>query len=71
MNLVYGISRWTNASRAGARHIDDGRGRPLCGGRGRKVLSWEKDQGEPTCKVCLSIHLSWVTHRNMMPQFKD
>lgn len=37
MKLVYGISRWTNPSRPSARHIDNGEGKPLCGGRGRKV----------------------------------
>lgn len=56
MNLVYGISRWTNANRTGARHIDDGHGLPVCGGRGRKVLSWEKDTGTPTCKQCWRMH---------------
>jgi hypothetical protein len=32
MKVVYGISRWSNASRAAARHIDNGEGKPLCGG---------------------------------------
>ena len=55
MNLVYGISRWTNASRAGARHIDSGSRKPLCGSK-RKVLSWEDDTGDPTCRVCIRIY---------------
>jgi 8-oxo-dGTP diphosphatase len=52
MKLVYGISPWTNASRAGARHIDNGSGRPLCGGNGRLPFTWEKEEGTPTCKKC-------------------
>lgn len=52
MKLVYGISRWTNPSRASARHIDNSFGEPLCGSK-RKVSSWEKEEGEPTCKVCI------------------
>lgn len=53
MNLVYGISRWTNPSRASARHIDNGSGKPLCESN-RKVSSWEKEQGQPTCKACIN-----------------
>lgn len=55
MRLVYGISKWTNASRAGARHIDNGFGKPLCGGNSRKVSSWEKEEGEPTCQRCMRL----------------
>ena len=54
MNLVYGISRWTNPSRASARHIDNSFGEPLCGGNNRKALTWETEQGEPTCKRCVA-----------------
>ena len=53
MKLVYGISRWTNASRAGARHIDNSFGEPLCGSK-RKVFSWEAEEGEPTCQKCIA-----------------
>jgi hypothetical protein len=53
MDLVYGISRWTNPNRASARHIDNSFGEPLCGDK-RKVLSWEHEQGEPTCKKCIT-----------------
>ena len=53
MNLVYGISRRTNASRA-IRHIDNTIGTPLCGSK-RKILLWEADEeGEPTCKKCIA-----------------
>ena len=55
MKVVYGISRWTNASRSGARHIDDGLGKPLCGGNGRKTFTWEIEKGEPTCAKCAHI----------------
>jgi ppGpp synthetase/RelA/SpoT-type nucleotidyltranferase len=54
MKIVYGISRWTNASKPSARHIDNGKGKPLCGDK-RKVFSWEKDEGEPTCQKCISM----------------
>jgi hypothetical protein len=53
MKLVYGISRWTNPSRASARHIDDSFGTPLCGSK-RKVFTWEHENGEPTCKRCIA-----------------
>lgn len=55
MKLVYGISRWTNSSRPSARHIDNSEGYPLCGGNGRKAFSWEREEGEPTCKKCVSL----------------
>jgi len=58
MKLVYGISRWTNASRAGARHIDDSFGKPLCKDK-RKVSSWETEEGEPTCKKCIAKYKCW------------
>jgi len=60
MKLVYGISRWTNPYRASARHIDNGEGRPLCNS-GRKVFTWQPDEGEPTCKRCISINKSRPT----------
>lgn len=54
MKLVYGISRWTNPSRASARHIDNSFGEPLCGGNSRKAFAWEKEEGKPTCKKCMA-----------------
>ena len=54
MKLVYGISKWTNPSRASARHIDNSFGKPLCGGNGRKAFAWEKEEGEPSCKKCIA-----------------
>jgi len=60
--IVYGISRWTNASRASARHIDRGDGKPLCKSK-RKVSCWETESGEPTCNRCITIYdkLKFVT----------
>jgi hypothetical protein len=55
MKVVYGISRWSNPNRAAARHIDNGEGKPLCGGMGRKAISWERDEDEPTCKRCIRL----------------
>jgi len=59
MDLVYGISKWTNPSRPAARHIDNSFGEPLCGGNNRKAFTWEKEQGEPTCKKCISKYKCW------------
>ena len=55
MKLVYAISRWTNPKRPTARHIDNGEGKPLCGGNRREPLLWEHEEGEPTCKICLDL----------------
>jgi hypothetical protein len=55
MKLVYAISRWSNPNRAAALHIDNGEGKPLCGGAGRKAFSWEREEGEPTCKRCVRL----------------
>jgi hypothetical protein len=54
MKIVYGISRWTNASRASARHIDNGQGRPLCNDK-RKVFTWERENGIPSCQKCIRL----------------
>jgi len=51
MNLVYGVSRWTNPHKASARHIDDGTGEPLC--RSGRKCTWMKEVGEPTCRTCI------------------
>lgn len=55
LDCVYGISRWTNPSRASARHIDNGKGLPLCGGNGRKAFCWEHERSIPTCKKCIRL----------------
>jgi hypothetical protein len=54
MKLVYGISRWTNPSRASARHIDRDDGKPLC--NDKRKCTWETESGEPTCLKCISIY---------------
>lgn len=56
MKLIYGVSKWTNASRPRARHIDNGDGLPLCGEQ-RKGTSWVLEDGnlsDVTCKKCIS-----------------
>lgn len=50
MRLVYGISRWTNPSRASARHINKD-GKPLCGNK--RKCTWEIEEGKPTCQYCI------------------
>lgn len=52
MKLVYAIPKRTNSKRPAARHIDDGKGKPLCGGNGRQPFFWAPEEGEPTCKIC-------------------
>ena len=52
MKLVYAVSQWTNSKRPAARHLDNGEGKPLCGGNGRQPLLWAIEEGEPTCKIC-------------------
>jgi hypothetical protein len=57
MKLVYAIGQWTNSNRLTARHIDNGEGKPLCGGNGREPLFWAPEEGEPTCKICMDLAL--------------
>jgi len=59
VKLVYSVSRYTSASRSNIRHIDNGKGRPLCGGTG-KERSWVRADTEEykncnisICKKCL------------------
>lgn len=53
MEVIYGISRWSNPSRSAARHINNGFGGPLCGHWGKRVFSIEREEGEPTCQRCI------------------
>jgi hypothetical protein len=57
MKLVYAVSQQTEAKRPNARHIDNGVGKPLCGGNGREPFFWAPEQGEPTCTICLDLAL--------------
>ena len=57
MKLVYAISQRKNSKRPVARHIDNGKGKPLCGGTGREPLIWAPEEGEPTCKICMDLAL--------------
>lgn len=61
MKLVYAVSRWANPKRPAARHIDNGEGKPLCGGNGREPFFWAPEEGEPTCKICLDIAMMTQT----------
>jgi len=56
MRVIYPITRWTNASRATARHIPDSSNRPLCGNKRMKhIAGYEAENGEPTCKACIRL----------------
>jgi hypothetical protein len=55
MKLVYAVSQQSNPKQPAARHADDGRGRPLCGGNGREPFFWALEEGEPTCKICTDL----------------
>jgi hypothetical protein len=57
MKLVYAVSQKTKTKRPDTRHIDNGEGRPLCGGNGREPLFWAPEEGEPTCKICMDLAL--------------
>ena len=55
MKLVYAVSQRTNFGRPTARHIDNGKGKPLCGGNGREPFFWAPEEGEPTCRICMDL----------------
>ena len=55
MKLVFAVSERTDPKRPAARHLDDGNGRPMCGGNGREPFVWAPDEGEPTCKICMDL----------------
>lgn len=57
MKLVYAVSQKTKSKRPTARHIDNGEGKPLCGGNGREPFFWAPEEGEPTCKICMDLAL--------------
>ena len=57
MQLVYAVSQQTKSKRPTARHIDNGQGKPLCGGNGREPFFWAPEEGEPICKICMDLGL--------------
>lgn len=57
MKLVYAVSQQTKSKRPTARHIDNGEGKPLCGGNGREPFIWAPEEGEPTCRICIDLAL--------------
>ena len=64
MKLVYAVSQWTNSKRPAARHLDNGEGKPLCGGNGRQPLLWATEEGEPTCKICMDLAMMMESESN-------
>lgn len=54
MKLVYAISKWNNPYRARVRHLDNGRGKPLCNDT-IPAFSWEHEEGKPTCINCKTL----------------
>lgn len=57
MKLVYAIPERANSKQPTARHIDNGQGKPLCGGNGREPFFWAPEEGEPTCKICQDLSM--------------
>lgn len=57
MKLVYAVSQRTKSKRPTARHLDNGEGKPLCGGNGWEHFFWAPEEGEPTCKICIDLVL--------------
>lgn len=55
MKLVYAVSSRMDPKRPAARHLDNGEGKPMCGGNGREPLLWAPEEGESTCKICLDL----------------
>lgn len=55
MKLVYAVSQRAKPRHPAARHIDNGEGKPLCGGNGREPFFWAPEEGEPTCKICMDL----------------
>jgi hypothetical protein len=68
MKLVYAISERTNPKRPVARHLDDGNGRPACGGNGREPFVWAPEEGEPTCKICMDLAIMGQGERQPVEQ---
>jgi hypothetical protein len=55
MKPVYAVSQQTKSKQPTARHIDNGEGKPLCGGNGREPFFWAPEEGEPICKICTDL----------------
>ena len=73
MKLVYAIPKRANSKRPAALHIDNGNGKPLCGGNGREPYFWAPQEGEPTCKICqdLAMLLASENDNNMENRISD
>jgi hypothetical protein len=57
MKLVYAVSQRMHPKHPAARHLDNGEGKPMCGGNGRQPLLWATEECEPTCKICIDLAL--------------
>lgn len=55
MKLVFAVSQGIRSRQPTSRHIDNGEGKPLCGGNGREPWLWAPEEGEPTCKICMDL----------------
>ena len=64
MKLVYAIPKRVGSKRRTARHIDNGKGKPLCGGNGREPFFWATEEGEPTCKICQDLAMMMASQTN-------
>lgn len=67
MKLVYAVPKRANSKRSTARHIDNGQGKPLCGGNGREPFFWAPEEGEPTCKICQDLALIMESENDNHP----
>lgn len=55
-DIVFIISRNTNASQNAKQHAINSNGKPLCDDKPRgKFNGWSHDKGEVTCEKCLQI----------------
>jgi hypothetical protein len=57
VKLVYAVSQQTKSKRLTTRHLDNGEGKPLCGGNGWEPFFWAPEEGEPTCRICMDLAL--------------
>ena len=56
MKVLYAITRWSNANRSHARHIDNGQGKPLCKTNSkRRMECWQEEDSKPNCLRCLKL----------------
>lgn len=61
MKIVHAIFAGKNSHKS---HIDDGRGKPLCGGKChlKGVDIWQQEEGDPSCVSCIKKINAHCTH---------